>query len=539
MASPTTRLVRLLDRGFYPQELPPPFRTRRFSDVRASLNPPKGYSGSTTFFDGATFRGHLRTFGIINPINYFSLSRFIATNWGAIADVLNESTCSGARPKFPSLAAAGRAIEIASLASKRTAHRHLASAYPVILSLDINRFYGSIYTHSIPWAALGKDEAKRQFNNNTLNSHWSAELDRLTRNSNQRQTIGIPIGPDTSRIISEMILARVDRELTATGSGLSSPQIFHNIDDYQVGVGSVSDAENAQSRFVRIISRYELRINDFKTSIDHGLDFAPSNFERYFDVLRGKNGKEFVELFFDMLYEFIAKHPESNVAGYTLKRFGSALARNPEQALVREYLQRLILASPHQARWAFPLLLGIYARIGVNTEIRRIVHWGIEVCSRRNDVGSVTWFLYVAIFLRIKVGKQACDLCFGMSSEIIDLVLYHGRDLGLFAPSVPSMHARYLSAGFSSPAWLPLYEIGRRGWDTSAAFSKIGGPKDPNGLYAHLSNNNVEFYVTDPDLFTVEAFENWNLRQENFEPNAAVQIDWDRMGFDDVIENYE
>lgn len=539
MASSTTRLVRLLDRGFYPQELPPPFRTRRFSNVRDSLSPPRGYSGSTTFFDGATFRGHLRTFGVVNPINYFSLSRFIATNWGPISEVLNRSSCSGARPKFPSLAASGRSIEIASLASKRTAQRHLASSYPVILSLDVNRFYGSIYTHTIPWAALGKDESKKRFNDKTLNSHWSAELDRLTRNSNQRQTIGIAIGPDTSRIVSEMILSRIDYELTATGSGLSSPQIFHNIDDYQVGVNNISDAENAQSRFVRIISRYELRINDFKTSIDHGLDFAPSNFERYFDLLRGKNGKEFVEHFFDLLYECIAKYPDSNIAGYTLKRFGKVLARNREQTLVRQYLQRLILASPHQARWVFPLLLGIYAKTGANTEIRRIVHWGIEVCSRRNDVGSLSWFLYVAIFLRIKVGKQACDLCFGMSSEIVDLMLYHGRDLGLFAPSLPGMHARYLSASFSSPAWLPLYEVGRRGWDVSAAFSKIGGPKDPNDLYAHLRNNNVEFYVTDADLFRVEAFDNWNLRQDDFEPVDAVQFDWDRMGFDDFLENYE
>ena len=52
----------------------------------------------------------------------------------------------------------------------------------------------------------------------TLPNHWSADLDRLTRNCNQRQTVGIAIGPDTSRIISELILSRVDAELTSAGT---------------------------------------------------------------------------------------------------------------------------------------------------------------------------------------------------------------------------------------------------------------------------------------------------------------------------------
>ena len=543
MVSQRIRLIRLLDRGFYPGELPPPFRTRNFSNVRDSLPVPDNYVGSTTFFDGATFRGTLRTFGVINPPNYLLLSRFLAEKWPEISGFFRMSACSGARPKFPALSADGRAIQVASLAAKRTSQRHLASVYPVILGLDINRFYGSIYTHSIPWAALGKQEAKRRYRLRTLSTHWSDRLDSLTRNCNQAQTVGIPIGPDTSRIISEILLTRIDIDLTAAGSGLASPQIYHNIDDYQIGALDLGEAENAQSCFVRAISRYELRLNDFKTSIDHGLRFAPSNFQRHFDVVRFQRGRNFVEHLFEVLYAQISLHPNINVVGYALKRFARQLATNREVELVREYLQRLIFATPHQARWIFPLLLGIYRTHGATGDVRRLIGWGIETCARRNDVGSLLWFLYASIFLRIQVSSSLCAQCTGMSNELVDLILMHGRHEGLFSPKVAEIRKRYLNSDFKSPAWLPLYEIGRRGWDGSPSFNKIGGADDSHNIYEFLRVNDVEFYLTDADLFSVEAFEGWGLTQALFSGDAllgpGVPFDFEDYAFGDDWENYE
>lgn len=538
MVSSRTMLTRLLDRGFYPVELPPLFQTRGFSDVRRSLVPNDQYHGSTTFFDGATFRGALRTFGVINPINYMLLSRFIANDWTSIQKIFRLSRSSGARPRFPVAARGGRAIEVASLAGKRRSQRHLASAYPVIVSLDINRFYGAIYTHSIPWAVLGKEEAKSQHKARTLNGHWSDTLDRLVRNSNQQQTIGLAIGPDTSRIVSELILSRIDRDLTSMRPGLSSSQIYHNIDDYQIGVMSLSDAENAQSYFARTISKYELKINDFKTSIDFGVDFTPSNFQRYFDVLRDQSGIDFVEHFFDLLYKTMSSHPEVNVVGYVLKRFAKHLARNIEQDLVREYLQRLIFAAPHHARWVMPILLGIYRRSGTNEEISRIVAWGFETCVRRNDVGSLLWFLYSAIFLKINLSKNICEKCVGLSNALVDLMLFHGKSEGLFAFSAITLRRRYRESDFRSPSWLPLYEVSRRGWDTSAAFNKIGSDDDVDGLYDHFRNNGVEFYVADADRFTVESFDGWDLEQGDFEGGLRWDEDAPFNTFDDW-ENYE
>jgi len=536
VASSITRLNRLLDRGFYPLELPPPFQTRRFSGVRRTFRPNNNYNGSTTFFDGATFRGMLRTFGVVNPASYFLLSEFIADHWADISSTYRLSSSSGARPKFPSASSDGRAIEVASLATKRKSQQHLASSFPIILGLDINRFYGSIYTHSIPWAALGKKEAKRRYRLRTLTGHWSDTLDKFVRNCNQRQTIGIPIGPDTSRIISELLLSRIDADLCATGSNIASHQAFHNIDDYQIGAFDTGTAETAQSHFIRTISRYELRLNDFKTTIEQGFDFAPSNFQRHFDILQERRDRTFVEHFFELLYSIAPLHPNSNIVGYALKRFAVALATNAEQLLVREYLQRLLFAAPHHARWVMPLLLGIYNQAGVNPEVRRIMAWGVETCARRNDVGSLLWFLYGAIFLRVKLNGNTCSQCIGMSNELVDLVLLHGRNEGLFSFKISELRERYKNTNMQSSGWLPLYEVERRGWDTSPAFQKIGQAEDADGLYEHLNNGNVEFYITDPDYFCVEAFKGWNLTQQDFDPDANEHR---RQEYYDILNDYE
>ena len=245
MPSASTRLNRLLRRGFYPAELPPTFRTNRFNGRSLSFTSIPKYSGSTLFFDGATYRGTLRTFGVINPINYFLLSNFIADHWSDISKTYRMSMSSGEKPTFSSNPSTERGIDRQTLTFKRKRQHHMASNFPIVLSLDINRFYGSIYTHSIPWAILGKREAKRRFARGTLKNHWSDKLDVLVRNCNQRQTVGVPIGPDTSRIVSEIILSRIDADLTAPPTNISHSRVSHNIDDYQIGAFDQSEVESA------------------------------------------------------------------------------------------------------------------------------------------------------------------------------------------------------------------------------------------------------------------------------------------------------
>jgi hypothetical protein len=128
-----------------------------------------------------------------------------------------------------------------------------------------------------------------------------------------------------------------------------------------------------------------------------------------------------------------------------------------------------------------------------------------------------------------------------MGNELVDLVLVHGRQEGLFAVELASLRSRYLNTDFRSPAWLPLYEIERRGWDRDPAFVKIRTQDDPDHYYDTLRNRGGEFYVTGRDGFVVAAFDGWNLTERDFqvrqfEPDAFDDLIW-ADGRDQ--ENYE
>ena len=516
MSTQRTRMIRLLDRGFYPAELPPPFQTKNFSSVRELLTPSKNYHSNTIFFNGPKLDSKLRTFGIINPISYFLLCEHIAKNWTNIVKIFNLSNCTAEKPKFPSVSTGGRAIRSASLNYQKLEQNRLASFFPIIVNLDINRFYESVYTHSIPWAVLGKDLAKSRYRSNTLNKHWSNELDLLSRNSNDRQTIGLPIGPDTSRIISELVLSRIDYEILASNKVLRPTQIYHNIDDYQIGVYGSNEAEDAQSCFVRAINKYGLRLNDVKAATDYSTNFSPRKFQRHFDILKNKKGRRFVDHFFEILYYEIPKHPNLNVLGYTLRRFARKIARNGKKELVCQYLQILMFKFPHQARWILPLLLGFYKAEEIDTGINELVIWGIENSVRKNDTGTLLWFLYAAIFLRVRLKGRSIDLCLGVSNELVDIMLFHGRSEGLFTGEISALRRRYLDNKFNTSAWLPLYEVERNGWDNSKVFKKIGSDDDEDKLFETLQSNNVEFYLSDSKYFQVEAFNGWKLKEKSF-----------------------
>jgi hypothetical protein len=513
------RFRRLLDRGFYPQELPPNFRTQNFGHAMATksaIHPnPTKYWSQLIYFDGTTYQGSVRSFGIINPISYAILSDFISENWPQITNVFKLSTSSSNVPKFPrKVADLGRAFTSSTVSAKKLTQERLASGFPLILNLDISRFYGSIYTHTIPWSALGKEKAKSLFNAKKLSGEWSDSLDLFVRNCNERQTVGIPIGPDTSRIISEMILSRLDHGVSTSGKKIAAGQFIHGIDDYQFGAMGQVEVEEIQAKFSLELRELELRANDRKTSVSSGMAFAPVHWEHGFDDLVGSKGPALIERFFSLLYRTMNEHPNSNVAGYSLKKFATALAKSPSKDLVLQYLQRFLFAAPHLARWVLPIFLGLTSVVGITKDSKRLLDWGIEICCRRGDVANSLWFLYARIFLKIGLSLKQSEDSFKLSSPLIDLTLEHMRVLGLNSMSPLKVRKRYKSSALKEKGWLVLYEMQAKGWDTSTPFDAIGGVSDHDMLFLHLKSESVSFY--DESIPTLASFRDWKFSVDDF-----------------------
>ena len=124
---------------------------------------------------------------------------------------------------------------------------------------DISKCYPSIYTHAVPWALIGKQEAK----NNIKDSHlWCNKIDHFAQVSKQGETHGILIGPHTSNILSEIILCAIDFELSK-----KYKNYVRNIDDYICYVDTREEAEQFIIDLNRELRGFDLLLNHKKTEI--------------------------------------------------------------------------------------------------------------------------------------------------------------------------------------------------------------------------------------------------------------------------------
>jgi hypothetical protein len=275
---------RILEKGFFPKELPPPFNTISFADraqyihtqwtnlqnsVRVLLpgesnnDMRRRYSSTFDIYSSSKYlvfslgKGiySRRKLGIINPKQYHDLSKLIVENWSTIRNTYQLSDFSASTPVETN---APRAVRTKSESLNNFKFLLIEKSFNkrYELRLDIAQFYPTIYTHAIPWAILGKEPAKKYFvQKNNRSTNWSAimladpnaalydfsdKLDMLVRNCQERQSIGLPVGPDAFFILAEVIGNRIDNEIAKKLNGIdySSARYY---DDYYFYANSYND----------------------------------------------------------------------------------------------------------------------------------------------------------------------------------------------------------------------------------------------------------------------------------------------------------
>lgn len=140
--------------------------------------------------------------------------------------------------------------------------------YDAMVQIDVSKCFDSIYTHSLPWAVLGKDQTK--FSLDASKGTFGGRFDALMQNLNHKETNGIVIGPEFSRIFAEIILQSVDSELIrqlAEGANLTHKidyEIFRYVDDFFVFYNEESTQLKIFETLQDILKGKKLSINTAK-----------------------------------------------------------------------------------------------------------------------------------------------------------------------------------------------------------------------------------------------------------------------------------
>lgn len=140
----------------------------------------------------------------------------------------------------------------------------LALSYRYMFVTDITNCYGTIYTHTIAWALMGKANAKEKRDKHGLLGN---QIDEYIQGMQNGQTNGIPQGSVLADFIAEMVLAYADKLL---GERLSSEKIskYHIIryrDDYRVFSNSKEEIERIAFFIQEVLTGLNFQLNEKKT----------------------------------------------------------------------------------------------------------------------------------------------------------------------------------------------------------------------------------------------------------------------------------
>lgn len=218
-----------------------------------------------------------------------------------------------------------------------------------IVKLDISNCYNSFYLHMIPTIALGKDNAVMLYNNSTDENislpqrekyRIYNELDKRTRNLNQKRTNGLLVGLDYSRLLVEALLSRIDEELIQ-----SDLKYVRFVDDYEVFVNEES-IEEIISKFNKTLSNYGFTLNYSKTKVVEYPFYVEENLQAIIDQYSSENLDESTTFeLFNTFYNLEEKHIGGAVS-YLVKSLNQINFNSGTEELLNTYLINIIQNTP-------------------------------------------------------------------------------------------------------------------------------------------------------------------------------------------------
>jgi hypothetical protein len=428
-------------------------------------------------------RKHLRRMlSIPNPLPHAILSNQIVAGWPEIQAVFLPSPIS---LSFP-ISSNNRAVESLFSRNDETslrARRSVGCRY--LLTADIVRFYPSIYTHSIPWALHTKTVARNDPDNLLLGNR----LDVCVRESQDKQTGGIPIGPDTSFVLGEIISSAMDWQLEqALGNIPLRGTRF--IDDYNLYFETRGDAERGIAAIHGVARSFELEINDTKTEISELPEALEPSWKTHLRGMQIDESASSVQALFDHAAEFVPRYPFDSIYTYVAKKLLDQSLSYAIWSICEPLLMRAAIAEPG----LLPVLIELLDLHGLFDQdgLVRTLEYLCRYHAPLQQGYEVAWALWLCCRFQLSISQETADVVALVDDDIVALVALDLRNRGLMPNmAFPLWESRMSPDSLYSEHWLLAFEALRKGWLPSLNGNNYIAA-DP--FFSILESNNVEFY---------------------------------------------
>ena len=519
----------ILLRGYFPKELPQPFNTFSFGTKYAMIKremdkiDTKKYPSSFPCRYSIT-KGKLsrRYIGIPNPLHYMKLVEQVVDTWDEIDHVIDASPFSQSRPLYhKELSRRSFSTSCKGVSDFREKCLEASFDKKVEIILDISRFYPSIYTHSVPWALLGKEKAKSIYNlskreiaskvdsgdRDCVIYDKADKIDKYIRNCQGNQTIGIPIGTDISFIISELICSRIDSCIKIYDNSIVGCRYF---DDYYFYVDTLSKAEDLLKFMQGLLDKFGLSINEEKIQIRE----FPFEFEDQFAIDLSKFNLNKItdtnlRIYFSLIWKFAEKNPRKigQIFRYGLRVFDP---KNPlrvkieslEWKTFENLLFKTIMLDPSILNIAYKIL-DSYSYLLKDDSKKKLAR--IVDCIFRDHIPlkqdlEVSWALWLCKRYDLPITEHDSVLILKMENAISSLLLLdivnsrpEFSPTSLLKSEIENLAHSFTEKSLTDENWLLLYEGVLKGWISRNDLI------DSNPFFKILFDLKVAFYDCSPE----------------------------------------
>lgn len=143
-----------------------------------------------------------------------------------------------------------------------------------LIKFDLQSCFDSIYTHTISWATAGGADKVKVLPG--YNGSWVGDaFDNLMQSVNARETNGIVIGPEFSRIFAEIILQYIDQKVEQELLNKKHPnesirhksdyECYRYVDDYFLFYNDEKDRNLFLESLIKWLKEFKFQISPSKT----------------------------------------------------------------------------------------------------------------------------------------------------------------------------------------------------------------------------------------------------------------------------------
>lgn len=374
-----------------------------------------------------------------------------------------------------------------------------------VFRADITAFYHSIYTHSLAWAIHGKDVAKA---NRAIKATkkapqvlWGNLADLWSRNLQDGQTIGLPVGPDTSFALSETLLCAIDLSLVKLLGDIPG---FRFVDDFEFVCTSQTQAEAVLASVQEVLSQFELRLNPRKTSIrelPQALDTPWVEDLHAYELSEGPGFSTRLIRYFTKAFALAREYPGEPVLKYAVGRIERTASDVDCALLLQRLLMQTAVADPGTLQFVLRTIY-VHRENGGDVDVQSLRKALDLLIQRHAPLGhgsEVAWCIWAAAVFKVELADSSSDAIALMADDVVALTAMFCEGHGVFAsPPVRDLWQALVNANAAAREhWLLVYEAVGKGWLKSAPAGDLKGAAQ---YMTDLRNAAVEFVDSNADL---------------------------------------